>query len=99
MDSIPIPLTNDAYALDFCAQITGAQIDFHPADMVILPPELGSLPDQRAPVRGRACVGLGCPDAGTLAGLPAPPAERPRGAKGPSSRRRCDRSVCKQPRD
>ena len=53
------------------------QIDLHPADVVTLPPELGSLPDLRAAVRGRACVGLGCPDAGMLAGLPPPPAERP----------------------
>ena len=77
MDPIPIPLSNDAYALDFCAQITDAQIDLHPADVITLPPELSPLPDQRAAVRGRACVGLGCPDAATLTGLPAPPPERP----------------------
>ena len=77
MDPIPIPLTNDAYALDFCAQVTDAQVDLHPADVVALPPELSPLPEQRAAVRGRACVGIGCPDARALAGLPAPPAEPP----------------------
>jgi hypothetical protein len=77
MDPIAIPLTNNAYALDFCLQITQAQVDLHPADVVALPPELSPLPDQRLAVHGRACGALGCPSARALATLPPPPKERP----------------------
>lgn len=77
MAPIPVPLTNDAYALDFCVQLTEAQIDFHPADVVALPPELSPLPVQRAAVRGRACAAIGCPPVTVLQSLPPPPKERP----------------------
>jgi hypothetical protein len=77
MDPIPVPLTNGAYALDFCVQVTEAQVDLHPGDVVALPPELSPLPDQRAAVRGRACGAIGCPSPRVLAGLPPPPKERP----------------------
>ncbi|MDH3252892.1 MAG: hypothetical protein OEM41_08875, partial [Ignavibacteria bacterium] len=52
----PIPI-----GVNFCVQLTDAQIDFHPGNVFALPPELGDLSVQRFALRAKACVGLDCP--------------------------------------
>lgn len=76
VDPIPVPLTNDTYALDFCLQITDVQVDLHPGGLFELPPELRPLPEQRVALRGRACAALGCPPLQVLSSLP-PAGDRP----------------------
>lgn len=52
----PVPV-----GMNWCFQVTDAQIDFHPGNVFGLPPELGILANQRMALRLRACFGLGCP--------------------------------------
>lgn len=52
----PVPL-----GVNFCLQLTNAEIDFHPGNVFGLPPELGSLPAQRFALRVKACAGIDCP--------------------------------------
>jgi len=59
---LAIPGTGGRIGLDFCVQIVGMAIDFHPENAVPLPPELSPLHPQRASVTLRACAGLVCPD-------------------------------------
>lgn len=51
-----VPLT-----LNFCLQVTDAEIDLHPGGVFALPPELGRIEKQRFALRGRACAGIDCP--------------------------------------
>lgn len=60
-DPIPVLGTPIDVGLDWCFQITDAQIDFHPGNVFQLPPQLGQLAAQRAGLRLRACFGLACP--------------------------------------
>lgn len=47
--------------LDFAAQLTALQVDFHPGDIFTLPSELNPpLQSQRIAFRVRVCAGLGC---------------------------------------
>src|SRR4030042_1356291 len=39
-DPLPVLGTNGTVALNFCFQLTKARIDFHPGDIITLPPEL-----------------------------------------------------------
>ena len=52
----PVPI-----GLNFCLQLTDAQIDFHPGNVFGLPPELGRLTDQRFALRLKGCMGMDCP--------------------------------------
>jgi hypothetical protein len=52
----PAPL-----GLNFCLQLTDAQIDFHPGNVITLPGELGALAAQRFALRMQACFGVDCP--------------------------------------
>ncbi|MBZ0295168.1 MAG: hypothetical protein K8L99_21565 [Anaerolineae bacterium] len=53
----PIPL-----GLNFCLQLTDAEIDFHPTSSFELPEQLGGkLAEQRFALRAKACVGIDCP--------------------------------------
>lgn len=52
----PVPI-----GLNFCLQLTDAQIDFHPGNVFGLPPELGKLADQRFALRLKGCMGMDCP--------------------------------------
>ncbi len=52
----PIPI-----GVNFCLQLTDAEIDFHPGNIVRLPAELGKLASQHLAIRLKACVGLDCP--------------------------------------
>jgi hypothetical protein len=47
--------------LDFAAQLTELQVDFHPGDVFTLPPELNPpLQPQRMAFHGKLCAGLSC---------------------------------------
>lgn len=61
-DPLPIPGTDGQFGMDFCAQITRINVDFHPSNIISLPSELGPLPAQRAAFSAEFCVGLVCPD-------------------------------------
>lgn len=61
-DLLPIPGTGGLYGMDFCVQLTKAQIDFHPGNAINLPPELDPLGRQRAALSAYFCVGLVCPE-------------------------------------
>jgi hypothetical protein len=58
---MPVPGAAVDLGLDWCLQLTDAQVDFHPGNVFGLPPELGRLAPQRAALRLRACFGLACP--------------------------------------
>ena len=50
------------YVLDYCVQITTAEIDFSPGSLFNLPPQLSPpLGEQRFAFHGAMCAGLGCP--------------------------------------
>lgn len=57
-----LPGTNDNLALDFCIQLTALAVDFHPGDVIALPPELEPpLDRQTLAIRVEVCAGVGCP--------------------------------------
>jgi hypothetical protein len=64
--------------LGFCVQVVGARVDFHPSNVISLPPELGSeLGEQRLAIEFRICGGIRCPDRDILDKIPVtPPAGR-----------------------
>lgn len=62
-DPLPIPGTEGQFGMDFCAQLTKAQLDFHPRSVFNLPPELDPLREQTAALTAEFCVGLACPNA------------------------------------
>jgi hypothetical protein len=67
----PLPILGTPFpvGIDFCIQLTKAEIDFHPGNTVALPPELGTLAAQRFALHGEACAGIGCPPADLIADL------------------------------
>jgi hypothetical protein len=67
----PLPVFGAPFpiGINFCVQITKAQIDFHPGNAIQLPPELAPLPQQRFALRAQACAGIGCPPAGVVADI------------------------------
>jgi hypothetical protein len=66
---LPVILSG-GYVLDFCAQVTTAEIDFSPGDIFDLPPQLNPpLGEQRFAFHGRMCAGLGCPPEEVVDGL------------------------------
>ena len=74
----PLPVIGSAtppgqgYGLDFCVQLTAAEVDLHPGNVIDLPAELlPPLAAQRFALRGSGCGGFGCP-VDPLAG-PLPP--------------------------
>lgn len=91
----PLPVITTPYAMNYCAQVGGGQIDFAPGNIISLPAALNPpLPDQRLAVRFSVCAGLGCPPrrvvtkppglAGTLA---AAEAKLSRGSRAQARRR------------
>jgi hypothetical protein len=60
-EPLPILGTPVPMGVNFCVQLTGAQIDFHPTNVFQLPAELGDLGQQRFAMRGKACAGVDCP--------------------------------------
>lgn len=67
----PLPILGTPFpvGIDFCIQLTKAEIDFRPGNTIALPPELGALPSQRFALHGEACAGIGCPPADQIADL------------------------------
>jgi hypothetical protein len=58
----PLPIFGTSYGLNFAAQITTLQIDFHPGQLFKLPPELAPpLAKQSFAINLEICAGLGCP--------------------------------------
>lgn len=49
------------WGLHFCLQLTDAEIDFHPGNVIDLPGGV-QLPAQQFALRLRGCFGIGCPD-------------------------------------
>ncbi len=60
--------------LGFCAQVVRAQVDFHPSNVISLPPELGSkLNEQQLALELKICGGIRCPDRDVLDAIPVTP--------------------------
>jgi hypothetical protein len=82
-DPLPVVGTRGSYGIDFCLQLTRAEIDFHPRDVIALPPELQpAMTAQRFALSATACAGIGCPSPETVDQLPpvaedAPPPSTP----------------------
>ncbi|MDP2659402.1 MAG: hypothetical protein Q8R28_01555 [Dehalococcoidia bacterium] len=77
---LPVLGTDGAFGVNFCVQLTKAEIDFHPGNVLVLPPELSPpLAPQHLAFRVRVCGGLGCPPKGYLdtIQLPPPPTGKP----------------------
>lgn len=59
---LPIFATNPPLGLDFVVQLTNAEVDFSPGNVITLPGELNPpLANQRIALHFQACAGLGCP--------------------------------------
>jgi hypothetical protein len=71
-DPLPLLGTDGTYGLNFCAQLTKAEIDFHPGNVFPLPPELGTLPEQHFAFHVQVCAGIGCPSRRFLQNIPVP---------------------------
>ncbi|HEX6076375.1 MAG TPA: hypothetical protein VFZ32_14070 [Micromonosporaceae bacterium] len=57
--------------LGLCVQVVHAQVDFHPSNVIDLPPELGSkLNDQHLALGLKICGGISCPDRDVLDAIP-----------------------------
>ncbi len=60
--------------LGFCVQVVRAQVDFHPSNVISLPPELGSkLKEQQLALELKICGGIRCPDRDVLDKIPITP--------------------------
>jgi len=66
---IPVPGTNGAWGMEYCAQLTGLLVDFHPGNVITLPPELKPLAAQTLALQVRVCGGIACPHPAKLAEL------------------------------
>jgi hypothetical protein len=56
----PLPVIGTNLAMNFCVQLTKGEIDFHPGNIISLPPELNPLAAQRLSVHFQVCAGIGC---------------------------------------
>ena len=81
----PLPLLGSdspTVVIGYCAQLSKLAIDFHPTNVIGLPPELNPpLKDQRFALRFRVCGGLVCPSDKEVLQVPVgtpEPKERPR---------------------
>jgi hypothetical protein len=69
----PLPIADTGYGVNFCVQLTDAEIDFHKGNVIALPPELHPpLPAQHFSARARVCGGIGCPSDEVVDRLPPP---------------------------
>jgi hypothetical protein len=64
----PIPLFGaSGFALNYCFQLTDLAVEFHPGNVITLPPELNPpLGGQRFAFQARGCGGIGCPSKNDL---------------------------------
>lgn len=66
-DPIAIPGTDGLLGMDFCFQLAALRVDFHPGNVLALPPELNPpLQPQTLALGIRVCGGLACPDAAVV---------------------------------
>jgi hypothetical protein len=64
---LPVPGTGGALGLEFCAQLVGLEVDFHPGNNIPLPSELNPpLAAQRLALRASFCAAIGCPHPAVL---------------------------------
>ena len=69
----PLPIGNTGYGVNYCLQLTKAEIDFHGGNIIALPAELNPpLPPQHFSARARVCGGIGCPPDEVVDRLPPP---------------------------
>lgn len=65
--------------MGFCVQVVRAQVDFHPSNVIALPPELGpTLHEQRLALEFKVCGGIRCPEPDDLDRIPVTPPPDPR---------------------
>ena len=73
--------------LGFCVQVVRAQVDFHPSNVIGLPPELGSrLKEQQLALELKICGGIRCPDRDVLDKIPVAHRAAGRPPRGPVQR-------------
>ena len=71
---LPVLGTNGAVALNFCFQLTDVKVDFHPGNVITLPPELNPpLGAQHFAIQVHVCGGLGCPSRDIVDEIPDMP--------------------------
>lgn len=61
VEPLPVLGTPVPIGVNFCVQLTEAQVDFHAGDVIDLPPELAPLDEQRFALHARGCGGIDCP--------------------------------------
>jgi hypothetical protein len=59
--------------LSYCIQLLKFELDFHPGNVIGLPPELGTLQEQHFALHFAVCGALGCPDDRLLDRVPVYP--------------------------
>jgi hypothetical protein len=75
---LPILGTNNAVGINYCFQLAEALIDFHPGNVLTLPPELSPpLKEQHFAIDARVCGGLGCPSKEILDNIQIPSSNQP----------------------
>nr|WKN35135.1 hypothetical protein K4G66_22420 [Tunicatimonas sp. TK19036] len=63
IDYLPIIGYDGPFGFSFGLQLTDFKIDFHPSNVIGLPPQLNPpLKEQELALTAQACAGLGCPD-------------------------------------
>jgi hypothetical protein len=77
----PIPvlgIDSPPVGLSFCAQLVKAELDFHPSNVLALPPELSPpLQEQRFALHFVVCGAIGCPSEEEIDNIPVLPQEPP----------------------
>ncbi len=63
---LEIPGMVSPRGLHYCLQLTDAEFDFHPADIINLPDQIAPLNNQRFALRLRGHLGIDCPDTETM---------------------------------
>lgn len=71
----PLPILGTNLGVNFAAQLTDVQLDFHPINKVQLPPELARAEGQSFALRLKLCAGLGCPPDDVVEKFVPPPPE------------------------
>ena len=74
----PLPIPGTSFAMELAVQVTDVRMDFHPGQLIALPPELTPLPAQRLAIAMGVCIGLGCPREFRFDQLIEPPQEHPK---------------------
>lgn len=75
----PLPVADTGYGVNYSLQITKAEIDFHPGNVITLPSELSPpLANQHFAAHAEVCGGIGCPPKEIVDRLP-PPRPTPKG--------------------